>query len=611
MQISRHRAQFSSVLRLTGFARNQTTRRLNRTLKFWPLALTALGLGISLLYVGCATTPVPTDPITTGCSVSGTEFNTWFESGAVSLNGVAKPANSITFPNSPNCSFYKWSEQMFVWVTSPAPPSYGGGGGRIFDSPAFFDVSPEDSMHHRTLIGHSGGLIRNFSLRAAQAGAHDLPVIIDRGGRMLELEPPKFGPSGKQLILNEKNEQVEIGRIAIGDNKQATFFDTTGKQIQRARPVIRPELLREENQDQTLIVQKFKSDGVLVFLDPFGNVADVDSGQAGDSGVLEAQNGSLVYYVTMVNDVYAYFLTGVKKGAITATQFPTSTTQLNQIIAFAIANGKPSPSPFPDPEALAIEVKTSWVEASGVANLNTYVTMNANIPVYNKTNPDHWVPTGQTTVKLALVGIHVVGSTVGHPEMIWATFEHKNNSPNATYQYVASDGTTKTVNPDFSQAYLFCAANPDPAHLNDMHMVFNSPNIDAVSPFHNTPSNTIRWKAWGGAFNSSPNPFDATTAASNSEIISINNNVRGFLDSADVRNNYIMTGATWTAGGVAPTTVFPTGNQVGTSQLENTTMETYQQGSSNMLSAGSNCFNCHRTNNTGVSHMFGPLQPLF
>ena len=68
------------------------------------------------------------------------------------------------------------------------------------------------------------------------------------------------------------------------------------------------------------------------------------------------------------------------------------------------------------------------------------------------------------TVLMALVGMHVVGSTAGHPEMIWATFEHKNNAPNSSYTYLSTSGV-KTVNPDFSTAYLFCAANPTISQL--------------------------------------------------------------------------------------------------------------------------------------------------
>src|SRR5712691_1987408 len=86
---------------------------------------------------------LPTDAKPT-CTVPTAEFAGWFEAGAVTANGVVKPANSVTFPDIPNCSFYKWSQQMFLWLNSPAPATYGGGGGRIFESPAFYDVSPLD-----------------------------------------------------------------------------------------------------------------------------------------------------------------------------------------------------------------------------------------------------------------------------------------------------------------------------------------------------------------------------------------------------------------------------------------------------------------------------------
>jgi len=462
--------------------------------------------------------------------------------------------------------------------------------------------------------------LRNLSLRAAQVGRQGLPVIMDKRGTMLEIERPQLGPSGKQLILNERGDSIEIERITMGDNKKPIFFDKTGKVIQGARPLFRKELRKE------LIVQKFIIDRIPVFLDPIGNVVEVEQAQA-DGSILMAQNGSLVYYQAMVNDVYAYFLTGAKNGGITPapTKFPTTQADLNKITAFASANGKT----FPDPEALAIEVKTAWVEAAGLVNPSSYISLTATIPTYDKTNPNLWTPNGQKTVLMALVGMHVVGSTKGHPEMIWATFEHKSNTPNATYTYNSTSGV-KTVNPDFSGAWLFCAANPDINHLNEAHMQqdpSNADNIKAIPPFTISPSNTIRGNAWGGAAGVSPNPVDATVSASNSEIISINNNVRGMLNSGDVRNNYIMTGATWTIGGASFTTNFgnpgnpgiQAGKGVGTSQMANTTMETYQQGfPTSFNSFSNNCFSCHGTNTTSVSHIFFTpgfpghgLKPLF
>lgn len=606
MKDSRSYRQAPFAHSLLGSRRNRPARHWNSGIRLALVAFAALALAsivrTNISPARAQTIPSDAQPI---CTVSAPVFATWFESGSVSANGVVNPANSVTFPNSPNCSFYQWSEQMFLWLTSPAPKTYGGGGGRIFDSPAFYDVSPPDASGDRTFLPHVPGRIRAFNLRAAKVGPHGLPVVIDKRGRMLEVEPPRLGPTGRQLILNSAGKQVEVERVTMGPNRKPIFLDKAGKQIVRPRPLIRPQMMK------ALTVQKFMIGQFPIFLDPAGNVVDTEEGQA-DGGVLETQGGSLIYYAMMVNDVYAYFLTGTKDGGITPapTKFPTTQADLDKITAFASAHGKT----FPDPNALAVEIKTAWVETSAVSNPADYITMQATVPTFDKSNPNLWTPNGQKTVQLALVSMHVVGSTAGHPEMIWATFEHFGNAPNAAYSYNSTTGP-KTVAQNTSGTWLFCA-NGASAPFNDVHMHYVSPNIQSVSGHTISPSNIIRWKAWGGAANASPNPLDANTAASNTEIISINNSVRGQLAAGDIRLNYFMTGSTWTIGGAAPTTSFGNpgntgGNGVGTSQLANTALETYQQTDANFSPFANNCFSCHVNNTTSVSHIFKALKPLF
>jgi hypothetical protein len=137
-------------------------------------------------------TLVPTDPCTTNacvpvssiagttdvCPVSSSTFNTWFKpippatTGVVTLNGVVNPANSVSFPNIPNCSFYQWAMQDFLWLTSPAPPEYGGGGGLIIDSPTFYDVTPACSGRQPLPSSACLGLHQasRFARRAAGPG---------------------------------------------------------------------------------------------------------------------------------------------------------------------------------------------------------------------------------------------------------------------------------------------------------------------------------------------------------------------------------------------------------------------------------------------------------
>lgn len=562
-------------------------------------------MGIAPPHANVLIPPTNPKPL---CTAPPALFNSWFDAGVVTLNGSVKPANSITFPNTPNCSFYQWSEQMFLWLTSPTPKNYGGTGGHIFDSPVFFDVSPPDSNGNRHFIPHSTGFINNLAIRVAQVGPHGLQVIFSKAGTLFEIVDPVFSDRGLQLILNSSGKQVEIAKSALVQGKP-TFFDVTGVVIDGARPIIPPQF------QQIPVVQGFPISGITHFLGISGSEVDVEQGQAGGNSVLMTKTGSLVYYATMVNDVYAYFLTGSKDGLILPKpiHFPTTQTELDKIIAV----GAPMGVSFVDSVALAIEVKTSWVEAASLPDPGNYITMVATIPTYNTSNPTNWVVNGQKTVNLAMVGMHVVGSTAGHPEMIWATFEHFENTPNAAFSYVNTSNVTVNVPQNTNGYWLFCdSASTGPFDIE--HMFYSASHIIADPTFTVSPSNTLRQKAWGAASDVSPNPLDATSALSNTEIISINNSVRGQLIAGDVRQNYIMGGATWTIGGQIPTGDFPSGNAVGTSKLCNSTLETYQQGANSLFATGIGCFDCHTSTATSdnladtfVSHIFPTLKPLF
>lgn len=548
---------------------------------------------------------IPSDAKPT-CTVAAPVFASWFKSGSVTVDGEVNPANSVTFPDIPNCSFYQWSEQMFLWLTSPTPATYGGGGGRIFDSPVFFDVSGLDANGQRVYIPHRAGRPKLINVRSSQVGPNGLQTMIDKRGKMFEILPARISPAGRSVIRDISGAMVEIHGIEAGVGDKVTFLDRRAKKISVAAlpkmdttlaQRVAPRLAQLTPIASQNFVQAFKSDkNVVTFLDRNGNRVTPTQGQAGDSAVLLAQNGSLVYYATMVNDVYAYFQTNAANTGISPTlKFPTTQAELNLIIAFAATRG----TTFPDPEALAIKAKTSWIEANGLDTTN-YVTATAVVPEYDKTNPVLWIPTGTKTVSLMMSGMHVVGSAKGHPEMIWATFEHLTNTPAAAYSYINASNQTINVPQSATGTWLFSSTNNAAATYNVAHASFVAPNIQAEPGQTISPSDTIRWKAWGKA--SSPgNP-----AASNTEIISINNSVMNQLGATDVRRNYMMTGSTWTIFGASPNGA----NEVGTNQLANTTMETYQQGAST-LKDGSNCFSCHSTNLVDVSHVFRALKPLF
>jgi hypothetical protein len=574
------------------------------------LSLTALALLAWSPSAG-AQTVLPANVKPT-CTVTTGEFNGWFESGSVALNGVVLPANSLTFSPNSLCSFYKWSEQMFLWLTSPVPSRYGTGS-HVFDSPAFYAVSPEDANGQRTLIPHVPGRLLNFLPAISQRGNRGQEVAFDSAGKIHNIVRPALGPTGKILLRDKAGQSVEIERIEAARDGKPVLLDKAEKPVDielghTGAPVLRDEAGAVINlRPNTVVVN-----GRPRLITTSGAVVMPEEGQAG-GGALMAQNNSLVYYLIQVNDVYAYFNTGMKDLALTnptPTEFPTTGAALGQIGNFAQAAPPPNTKPFfPDDDAMTVEVKSSWIETTGLANVNDYVTITATIPTFNppltQPNSTQSVQNGTKTAQLALVGIHIVGSTLSHPEMLWATFEHVNNTPNAQYTYTNTSNVTTTQPADGPGSWVFSSTGAAGSNNNE-RMTFSGNTLTAVSGQTIGPSNIVRVNPWGTGPGASFTP-------NNTDIISINRSVLDMLVAGDKRKNYIHTGTTWVLGGGAPST----GTQTGTTGMANSTMETFFQGGT--------CFDCHTDVNGnmlgvppgtdgfsgGLSHIWAPILPLF
>jgi hypothetical protein len=559
---------------------------------------------------GNITTRLPQD-VLQSCTVSPQEFDTWFVDGKVSLNGAVSPANSVTFPHNDNCDFYKWSQQMFLWITSPASGAGYKGNKTVLESPVFYTVTPQGKDGKRTLVPHTPDTKLRVTSNIAQTGPDRLPVVVDKQGRLFEVVS-STAQGDKVMLKDAAGKNVELGGIKKQQHGQVLFLDKAGKTIQKPKPVLKSNADAGVQQN---IAHEFRL-GVnqSVFLDAKGNIIDTEVGQATQDALI-AQTGSMVYYITMVNDVYAYFLTGVNENALNGSTFPTTAVALDSILQYAQLNGWPAP---PDANALAMELKTSWVEVENLPNPESYITIEAIVPEYDKTNPAYWLPKGERTARLALVGMHVVGSVAGHPEMIWATFEHQKNAPNASYSYVDSNNIVKTVPADTGGGWLL-NNNPLDTPVNITHMKVSGDTIKAVMPYGFTASNTQMTKPFGVAPNMTPNAEDVTPEVSNSKVISINNSIFNMLMGNDVRKNYYLIGATWTNGGNGPNGLaYPASSQslndaIGTSQLANSTMETYFQFGTQYNQNGS-CFRCHSDNNglapSDLSHVFEDIRSL-
>jgi hypothetical protein len=586
------------------------------------LGLLATGLAI---FWGCANNPQPAEVTKTEpkgrlpqdvlaiCTVSDSLFNTWFVSGKATENGKVMNANSVTFPSVNNCSFYQWSEQMFLWLASPNTGDKYTPGNTVFESPLFYDVSEANpTTKQRTMTQHEPGKLIKVSSSIRETGPNGLPLVIDDKGQFFEVETHTGKAKGNVMAMSAKGvlETKMIAKIEEGkDPLHHVLKDKNDKVIENFKPVI------EHKMNPEMILSVYEANNKKVFIDAAGNEHNIAVGQATGNVLIAAQNKSLVYYVMMVNDVYAYYRTAVSehKYYTTDTQFPTTAAERDSICSFARRRSNGTVV-LPDSSALAMELKLALVETAGLKDVGSYVTIKAEVPVYDTTNKYRWVPTGKTRVTtLAVIGMHVVGSLAGHPEMSWATFEHKNNAPNAAYDYLNKKNDTIHVEAETGSGWLLCNSSTDLPY-NVAYMTNSGDTIDSTSGHTISASSTNLVFPYGAKQGAVTNPENKSAAASNSEVIAINNSVINQLAGNDLRKNYIMIGATWTSHGANPTghsyslTDTLPGVAIGTSLLANTTMETYFQTDTH------SCFTCHHgpslSATTKLSHIFNNITPL-
>jgi hypothetical protein len=142
-----------------------------------------------------------------------------------------------------------------------------------------------------------------------------------------------------------------------------------------------------------------------------------DIKQAGGRQILIDQNGHTIYYGIHVNQAFADFIAA--NGLRTVDAIKAADPNLF----------------FP---AGVVEMKSAWQEVDGAdPTLGAYVSTQAWVPtlsqvagaiVEDKNHP--------RLITARLLALHVVYSLPGHPELIWATFEHSTGPPDLT----AADG---------------------------------------------------------------------------------------------------------------------------------------------------------------------------
>ncbi len=325
----------------------------------------------------------------------------------------------------------------------------------------------------------------------------------------------------------------------------------------------------------------------------------IDSSQAGTGTILVDKQGRAIYY-SIYMDPIMYGFAKIYTNLFKLKCYTNGKLDSNKLHQYGYDTLNYPVGSF--------ELKAAWIMASSVP-ANQLQNFYVSTAKFNGSN-----------VKVALVGIHIAGRVVNHPEFIWATFEHKNAAPTA--QWPANILTDSTPNPAqvlSTNDYLFYNANTP---MDSCSIVKKS---GVVGPF----------KSIYHLFDHGTQPeYVGITQAAKSQdssnlvnIDSINASVFAQLSPSDVWSNYEYFGSIWTDPTVA--TLQPHNSSIGSLKaanlrgsraLSNIAAETYIQYSdfgtptpTPTPTISLNCFGCHNTfdynnNQTGynlaLSHLF-------
>jgi hypothetical protein len=297
-----------------------------------------------------------------------------------------------------------------------------------------------------------------------------------------------------------------------------------------------------------------------------------------DGNMLVAQNGYPVYASVHMNK--SYFDTAKKN-----------------LIATGGYQSQPATSYF---DVGAAVFKATWLRLdSGEKPPYGAYTTQAQVPVLQTVVTPGLVtiqpvPGKFVTVTVALIGLHVVGQTVNHPEFLWGTFEHKMNSPAQPDNTFTPSATIRN-----RKNYTLYKANTPFSLVNN---AFDPPalRLDDTSQKLTPVTNVVLENETGGE-----NQPDGV-----GNVFAINSQAQGavakFTPPAQATfASYNLVGTVW----MAPNTYSVTSDQtsaVGSVNLANATAETFFQNARNTpISGVVNCFFCHNAE----SYSFQPPPP--
>jgi hypothetical protein len=321
--------------------------------------------------------------------------------------------------------------------------------------------------------------------------------------------------------------------------------------------------------------------------------------QASQSGpgfgaVVADQNRNPVFYTIHVNEAFAQFVQA------------NGLDEIERLLADPASIAQTDPDKAPVPAELefrpgVMEFKSAWMIIEGpLSAYSSYIVISAKVP-YLKNNGSSVVIDNSRPfreVNVALLGLHVVGIIDGHPEFIWATFEHADESGNRDVAPAASANPTLS-NPmppieNADKTYPLFHANTPPEKANDA----TAQQIGSDQKF---PSATSIYRVFPGS--SSERDKDAKTFE-DPAVLTLNEHMTALFEARDpqhkdLRRNYRLVGAVWMneprkdnfTAGISFADNDP--KLKGENRLSNMAIESFTQDPAQ--GGAPHCFSCHDT----------------
>lgn len=313
--------------------------------------------------------------------------------------------------------------------------------------------------------------------------------------------------------------------------------------------------------------RSFHARGAAGYVEGAGAIVEADG------NMLVAQNGYPVYASVHMNQ--SYFATAKRNLIVTGGY-----------------QSQPADDYF---DIGAAVFKATWLRLDpGQQPPAGAYTTQAEVPVltvYRTKDSMSVAPSGRTTTAtVALVGFHVVGYTVNHPEFLWGTFEHKDNTP-----AFPDNGFNQASTLSDPHGYTFYRAGTP----------FNQTNLastdSAGKPTLSFDLATQRFSPVSNAVLANKTGSETNSPNGPANIANLNKSAQTFLATKSAPQsafaNYNLIGTVWMAPGQFKLSSDQS-NAVGSVNLANATAETFVQRS--MLLPNNtnpqvvqNCFMCH------------------